>query len=67
METKPLEQYTAGEKRPILTPHQLDIIIDYLGECVNNGHGEVNLVVQHGRLKFIRKMISTAAEEKGDC
>ena len=65
-EPKPTEGYIT-KKPPILSPHQLDLIIDYLGECIDNGHGEVNLIVQAGRLKFVRKTISTAAEEKGDC
>lgn len=66
--TEAKAEYTAGNKeKPILTPHQLDLIIDYLGECIDNGHGEVNLIVQAGRLKFVRKTISSSVEEKGGC
>ena len=57
-------EYNAGEQqRPRLTDHQLDIILDYLSECQRAGFGEVVLVVQGGKFRFIRKNVSTSAEE----
>jgi hypothetical protein len=61
METK--AEYNAGEKKPILSPHQLEIILDHLSECQRAGYGQVVLEVVGGRLKFIRKNVSTYAGE----